>query len=215
METKVKLATSKVLSEIKNLRSSLDKKNTRLVNKYISQLAECNDNLMLVQIEAETDENKGEQFMQNATSSIEKANSIMLEANEYLFDLEETQVSASLERVNLIKFNDLKSSLQYFIDDFEVSPEVLVEKLEESQRFSAVNANILEKKLQLEKLCAIKLELESQHDGKEFGEVEDGLGGDRRCVAVRDIHFPQTRLLPQLAFYQVGETIITELLLGE
>ena len=49
------------------------------------------------------------------------------------------------------------SALQYFIDDFEVSPEVLVEKLEESQRFCAVNANVLERKSQLEKLCAIKL----------------------------------------------------------
>ena len=202
----MKLANSKVLSEIKNLRSSLDRKNARLVNKYISQLADCNDNLMLVQIEAETEENKGEQFMLNATSSIEKANSIMLEANEFLFELEETQVSASLEKVKLIKFNDLKSSLQYFIDDFDVSPEVLVEKLEESQRVSAVNANILEKKSQLEKLYATKLEIESQHDGKEFGEVEDLLAKARKSLDKWIVQAQKVRGLEERVCQNVKES---------
>ena len=55
MESKVKIATRKVVNIEKNLKTALEKKNTRLVNKYALQLRDTLDELDQVCISAEVD----------------------------------------------------------------------------------------------------------------------------------------------------------------
>ena len=47
----------------------------------------------------------------------------------------------------------------------------------------------------------------------ELGEVKDGLGGDRRSEAVRNIDLPEIARPQSLALNQVSKALITELLL--
>ena len=138
MESKVKHATQRVKSDTNHLKDSIDKKNTRLINKYLSQVRQSNDNLILLQIESETEENKESQFMVSATTAIEQADKMMFDANEFLCQLEETADNEALKLVQSQKFNDFKIAISSYIQKFEDTPEEVVENLEGIARISGI-----------------------------------------------------------------------------
>ena len=175
MESKVKHATQRVKSDTNHLKDSIDKKNIRLVNKYLSQLRQSNDNLILLQIESETEENKESQFMLSATTAIEQADSMMFDANEFLCQLEETAENEALKLVQSQKFNDFKIAISSYLQKLEDTPEEVVEDLEGIAKISGIETNIIEKKAELKGFFETKIQLESQSVDKDFKEIGEML----------------------------------------
>ena len=92
MEAKIKLATKKVVTVNNSLKIGLEKKNSRLVNKYVSQLRDNLEELDQSCISAEIEGvSKTEGYFVKAVEVSDLSNTLLIDANEYLLEVEETE----------------------------------------------------------------------------------------------------------------------------
>jgi hypothetical protein len=136
MEAKVKTAAKKVSTGTNSLKSSLDKKNHRLVKKYILQLKENLEELDRVCISAEIEGvNKDESYLSNAIQLSDNANDLLIEGDIYLLDVEENEEARALHKVTAAKVDELFSLLTSFgeclaipVGDLDTGISKLIEK---------------------------------------------------------------------------------------
>ena len=115
MEARVRSAGKKVTTTTNSLKSSLEKKNHRLVQKYVVQLRENVEELDKVCIEAEMAEvNPTEGYLLNFIQVSDTANELLITGDEYLLSVEETEEASALKKVNSAKILELSSLLTSF-----------------------------------------------------------------------------------------------------
>ena len=167
MEAKVKLATKKVSTICSNLKIGLDKRNSRLVKKYVDQLRETLEGLDEICVSAEIEGiDKTVSYFSKADEVNESANALLIDADEYLLDVEESEEVSAVSRVNSAKLEELCKQLCCFKETLSMSAESLTS--EADNQSDAVGKVILDKRQQLKVFENQKVTLSSQvDDGQE------------------------------------------------
>ena len=177
MESKVKIATRKVVNVETNLKTALEKKNTRLVNKYALQLRDTLDELDQVCISAEVDgADQGADFLLKANEVSELASTLTVEADEYLLGVEEAEEAVAIKKVNSAKLKEFSSLLACFRDGLSMPVDKLTLELDSAQHIGAIEKLISDRRKQMKVYEDQKIEFMSQiEEGDEEGQELEGL----------------------------------------
>ena len=163
MEAKVKLATKKVSTICSSLKIGLDKRNSRLVKKYVDQLRETLEGLDEICVSAEIEGiDKTVSYFSKADEVNESANALLIDADEYLLDVEESEEVSAVSRVNSAKLEELCKQLCCFKETLSMSAESLTS--EADNQSDAVGKVSLDKRQQLKVFENQKVTLSSQVD---------------------------------------------------
>ena len=114
MEVKKKVVkgTTKVNTCIEHLNFSVSKKNTRLVQKYTSQLQELLDTLLDACVDAELDNvNETEPWMVEARKADKVGQTCLVQGNAYILDCEKIEEINALQKVSTAQIDELSSLL--------------------------------------------------------------------------------------------------------
>ena len=169
MEAKVKLATKKVATTDGNLKSGLEKKNSRLVNKYVSQLRVSLDELDQVCIAAEIEGiEETEGYIRTASEVRESANNSLVKADEYLLEVEESEEAKSVQKVKYAKLDELCSQLVCFKEALSKSAQEVTSDLDGVQKVEAIERLVFDKRKQMKTFEQQKVELVTSIDDAEL-----------------------------------------------
>ena len=121
MEQSIKIATKRVANAAKTLKSSLDKRNSRLITKHMNQLKEQLDNLIQTNVAAEMAKvGEDAEFMVKANSEADSAFELLLQCDEFLVEAEQEEAIGIHQRVSNAKLKDLRDLLGSFKDSLNV-----------------------------------------------------------------------------------------------
>ena len=148
-QQEVIVITRQVNGCIGSLRTNLDKKNTRLVQKYVPQLESLIDNLLHASVSAEMSVGPDEPCLVESRRVDELARSILSEGEEYLLEIEENAVSSATKRVNDARMTDLLSSLSSFKDSLDSPANKAVEDVDKSKQVSVMRTMVKERREQM------------------------------------------------------------------
>ena len=160
MESKIKIATKKVTTGMKCLRSSLEKKNSRLVQKYVLQLKDSIEGLIQATVTAEVEGvSEQEEYIIVSNRVADEANELLLETDEYLLDVEKNEEDSIINQVSEVKLKDLFSLLTTFKDSLKIAAEELVVEMNMTERNGSISKIIDKRKEQMEDYQNQKLSL--------------------------------------------------------
>ena len=163
MEAKIRIGTKRVISVTKSLKSSLDKNNTRLVSKYVSQLTDSLESLDQELVSAQVEGvSADEPYLVESNQVSDQANELIIQADEFLLETEENEEAIALQKVTTVKLNDLISSLTVFNDSLSTTVEKILNDVDESKHQGTVDNLISIRRKQLESYQCQKVSLESQ-----------------------------------------------------
>ncbi len=163
MESKVKVATRKVITINSSLKTALDKKNTRLVNKYLLQVKDALSELDQICISAEIEGGDlNADFLLKANEVSELASTLTIEADEYLIDIEEVEEANAVKKVTGIKLKELSSLLNCFKDSLDAPIDKITLELGCDQPVAIIEKLIFDKRKQMEDYEDQKIKLMSQ-----------------------------------------------------
>ena len=172
MEAKVKIEIKKVAPTLKALRSSLDKSNVRLVQKYIVQLKDNNESLLQALVAAEINKiDPKTDFMIEASQTLDTSNDQILVAEEFLMDIETNDEDVALTKVSKAKFDDLISLLSSFKESLMNPARKLFEEGKDAT--DSFNSIIESKRKQLTELNSQRIELISQLSIEDDASLKD------------------------------------------
>ena len=106
MEAKIRIGTKRVISVTKSLKSSLDKNNTRLVSKYVSQLTDSLESLDQELVSAQVEGvSADEPYLVESNQVSDQANELIIQADEFLLETEENEEAIALQKVTTVLLN--------------------------------------------------------------------------------------------------------------
>ena len=161
-QKEVVIITRQVNACIGSLRSNLDKKNTRLVKKYVPQLEGLIDKLLHASVSAEMSAGPDEPWLVESKRVDESARSVLSEGEEYLLEIEDDEVVSATQRVNDAKMNDLLSSLSSFKDSLDSPAHKAIEDVEKPKQVSVLRTMISQRREQMGNYQKQKISLISE-----------------------------------------------------
>ena len=163
MEAKIRVITKKVTTVINSLKCSLEKKNPRLINKYVLQLRDNIENLDQVLVSAQVEGVSPDvDYLVESNKVSEMANLLLIEADEFLLDAEEIEEASALQKVNSVRLNDLIFSLATFSESLSKPVEDVLGDVSTTKHQGAIDNLISLRKNQLETYQNQKVNIESQ-----------------------------------------------------
>ena len=163
METKIRVVNKKVTTFINSLQSSLDKENPRLVKKYVAQLRDSLENLDESVVSAQVEGISTEEgYLIESNKLSDQANTLLIEADEFLLEVEENEEASALQKVNTVKLNSLISSLTIFNESLSVPVEKVLETVDVAKHKGAIDNLVMMRRNQLESYQKEKVSIESQ-----------------------------------------------------
>ena len=156
------LASKKVKKGSDSLTSSLDKRNVRLTQKYVTQLQDSLDEMMQALVTAEIEGVSDEEpWLVEAKRLEDLGQTTLLNAEEYLIENENSEVVSATERVNEANLIDLVSSINSFKESLKSPAQDLVVDVEDSRKSKVIKEIITQKKEHLVSFKKQKIELAS------------------------------------------------------
>ena len=156
------LATKRIISFSNSLKNATSNSNTRLTQKYVSELKSSLDELMQALVSAEIEGvAETEPWIVEAKKYDTLGQTVLFKAEEYLLEKDEEEVCNANEIISKAKLNEVVLSITSFEESLETSASELVKCVEKSNQAKIVHDLINEKKEQFSYFKKQKIELYS------------------------------------------------------
>ena len=162
-KNQVVLTCKKVDSFKGKLKNSVDKKNVRLTKKYVSQMQESLDTLMELLVAVEIGGvDLSEPWIVEAKRFEELGQASLSEAEEYVFEVEDSELDNANERIIEVRIQDLISSLNSFKDSLKTSASKIIQDVVEVKQSKAIHEIITQKRDQMSSFKSSKITICSE-----------------------------------------------------
>ena len=177
-QKEVVVITRQVNACIGSLRSNLEKKNVRLIRKYVPQLESLIDKLLHSSVSAEINASPDEPWLLESRRVDELARSVLSEGEEYLLEIEDEEMVSATQRVNDAKMKDLLSSLSSFKDSLDSPAHKAIEDVKKSNQENVLRTMLAQRREQMgsyqkQKILLISELRAGEHNSETIQDLED------------------------------------------